>query len=95
MIVRNLERHNTLAHAFDEWCLNNVALLIDAVADGKPPHNMTWHQLRELARLDLRMLPRLVKLGQAILDKYDRGELTQAEARHLSGSDDEEIESCI
>lgn len=85
MIVRTSDKRNTVANALDEWSLNNVAALIDAVADGHPPRKQTWHQLRELARLDLRMMPRLCKLAQAIFDKYERGELTQAEAMMLSG----------
>ncbi len=88
-VVRNCDKCNTVAHALDEWCLNNVAALIDAVADGEPPQGKTWQQMREAARLDLRMMPRLVKLAQAILAKYDRGELTQAEAIKLSGTDEE------
>jgi hypothetical protein len=46
--------------------------------------------MRELARLDLRMMPRLTRLAQAIFDKFERGELTQAEARALSGTTDED-----
>ncbi len=87
--VRTCELGNTVCNAFDDWCLNNVSTLIDAVADGKLPKNKTWKQLREAARLDLRMMPRLVKLAQAIFDQYERGELTQDEARKLNGSTDE------
>jgi hypothetical protein len=90
MIRRTCEKGNTVANAFDAWCLDNVAQLIDSVADGSPPPGKTWHQMRELARLDLRMMPRLTKLAQAIFDKYERGELTQAEAQRLSGATDEE-----
>lgn len=89
-IVRTCDKANTVAHAFDAWCLDNVAQLIDCVADGSPPPGKTWHQMRELARLDLRMMPRLTRLAQAIFDKFERGELTQAEARALSGTTDED-----
>jgi hypothetical protein len=36
------------------------------------------------------MMPRLTRLAQAIFDKFERGELTQAEARALSGTTDED-----
>lgn len=89
-IVRNSDNENTVAHAFDEWGLNDVAQLIDSVADGEPPEGKTWQQMREAARLELRRLPRLIRLAQAIVDKHDRGELTQAEAQVLNGTTDEE-----
>lgn len=88
-VVRNCDKGNTVAHALEAWSLDNVAQLIDAVADGEPVPGKTWHQMRELARLDLRMMPRLIKLTQAIVDKYDRGELTRAEAIQLSGAEEE------
>lgn len=90
-LVRNCDKGNTVAYAFENWSLDNISQLIDAVASGSPPPKMTWHQVREAARLDLRMMPRLIKLAQAIFDKYERGELTQAEAQQLAGSTDEDL----
>lgn len=89
MIERTIEKSNTVAHALEWWSLSNVATLIDAVADGEPPKGKTFAGLRDAARLDVRMMPRLIKLAEAILEKYDRGELTQAEAAKLSGSEGE------
>jgi hypothetical protein len=89
-IVRTSDNENTVAHAFDAWGLNDVAQLIDSVADGEPPPGKTWQQMREAARLELRRLPRLMKLAQGIVNKYDRGQLTQAEAQALNGTTDEE-----
>jgi hypothetical protein len=89
VIRRTCDKGNTVAHALESWSLDNISQLIDAVADGAPPPKKTWHQVREEARLDLRMMPRLVRLAQAIFDKYERGELTQAEAIKLSGSESE------
>jgi hypothetical protein len=37
------------------------------------------------------MMPRLVKLAEAIFHKFERGELTQAEARQLAGVTDEDL----
>lgn len=88
--VRTCDKCNTVAHALEAWSLDNISQLIDSVADGSPPPGKTWHQMRELARLDLRMMPRLVKLAKAIFDKYERGELTQTEARQLAGATDED-----
>jgi hypothetical protein len=90
-VVRTCEKGNTVAHSFEMWSLDNISQLIDSVADGAPPPKKTWHQVREEARLDLRMMPRLVKLAQAIFDKFERGELTQAEAQQLAGVTDEDL----
>jgi len=87
---RTVENQNSVASAFDDWCLSNVATLIDSVADGRPPGKKTWKQIEEAARLDLRMMPRLVKLARSIFDKYRRGELTREEARQLNGTTGEE-----
>jgi len=89
-IIRSAENDNTVAHAFDSWCLDRISQLIDSVADGSPPPGKTWTDVANEARRDLRMMPRLVKLAQAIFAKYEKGELTQAEARALNGTTDEE-----
>jgi hypothetical protein len=81
----------TLCHAFDVWCLDNVAVLIDAVADGQPPPKKTMAMLRAKARADVAMMRRLTKLAAAVLAKYDAGKLTQAEAIRLNGTSDETL----
>ena len=87
---RTSKAGNTVAHAFENWDLCNVSILIDCVCDGEPPQGRTWEDIEKAARSDLRMMPRLCKLAQAIFDKYERGELTAAEARALNGTTDEE-----
>jgi hypothetical protein len=77
-------KSESLCHAFDAWTLDNVASLIDAVADGEPPGKKTMAQIRAAARSDVAMLRRLTKLAAAVLAKYDRGELTQEEALRLN-----------
>lgn len=89
-MIRRDDPQDSVAAAFDDWCLNEVSSLIDAVADGHPQRGRTFESQRKLAGKDVRMMPRLVKLAQAILDKYDRGELTQEEAKRLNGTTDEE-----
>lgn len=87
---RTSEKGNTVAHAFEDWNFCNVSVLIDCVCDGVPPHGRTLEDVAKDARSELRMMPRLCKLAQAIFDKYERGELTAAEARALNGTTDEE-----
>ncbi len=84
-IERTLDKRNTVCDAFDSWTLDNVAQLIDAIAEGTPTPNKTWKEMKELARLDCNMLRRLSRLARAIVDKDARGELTQEEARKLCG----------
>lgn len=77
-------KSDSLCHAFDSWTLDNVASLIDAVAEGGPPGRRTMAELRAAARSDIAMLRRLTKLASAVLAKYDRGELTVEEAQRLN-----------
>jgi hypothetical protein len=81
-------KSDSLCHAFDNWTLDNVSALIDAVAEGEPPGRKTMAQLRSAARSDVAMLRRLTKLAAAVLAKYDRGELKQEEAIRLNKMDE-------
>lgn len=68
------------ADAFEDWTLDNVALLLDTLADGKP----IPMALLRAAHLDCNMMRRLVQAASAIVAKAERGEIDQAEARRLA-----------
>ena len=89
MKARNAEAGNSVAHAFDGWGLSNVGILIDCIADNEPPSGRTWEDVKAAALSDVRMMTRLCKLARAIVDKFERGELTAAEARTLNGTTEE------
>jgi hypothetical protein len=87
--ARDAESGNTVAHAFENWDLCNVSILIDCVCDGEPPSGRTWADIKRAALSDVRMMARLCKLARAIVDKHERGELSATEARVLNGTTEE------
>lgn len=83
--VRTLEAGNTVAHALEQWTCDNVAELLDLVADDEPRNCDKFRKHLELARLDCRMMPRIVRLATAIYEKIAKGEMSIIEARQLTG----------